>query len=183
MFRRKVNNSLCGVLNDFDLSIPVTRVLTSKQRTGTTPYMAVDLLENPPTTHLYRHDLESLFYVIVVLTSRYHKGREMNEKPPLQAWFDLGGEALAEAKLAFLYLPAPQPTPDFQKIENAIGRMRKMFRDASVARADHYDKIHYAKMRSVVATEKQAIPEFDESTLGGHVDFNKFGEILDEAII
>lgn len=180
MFRKKANNSHCGVLTDFDLSIPVTRVPTSKQqRTGTMPYMAIDLLQNPPTTtHLYRHDLESLFYVIVVLTSRYDKGREMTENPPLQAWFDLGAEALMEKKqVFFLFDLAPQPTPDFQKIGGVIGSMRKMFRDAFIARADHYDK-----MRSVDTTERQAIPQFDESTLGGHIDFDKFGEILDEAI-
>jgi hypothetical protein len=102
----------------------------------------------------------------------------MNENPPLQDWFDLGAEALGETKLVFLcFSTTAQPTPDFQKVKNVIARMKKMFRDAFVARADHYDK------RSVVTTENsQAIPKFDESTLGGHIDLKKFGEILDEAI-
>ncbi|KAF8184763.1 hypothetical protein BJ912DRAFT_973931 [Pholiota molesta] len=36
----------------------------SRQRMATMPYMAIDLLKPIPTKHLYRHDLEWLFYVI-----------------------------------------------------------------------------------------------------------------------
>ncbi|KAJ7681464.1 hypothetical protein B0H14DRAFT_2299561, partial [Mycena olivaceomarginata] len=65
MFQR-IDGKLYGVLNDFDLaafhdgSVPST----SKQRTGTKPFMARDLLDHPPPRHLYRHDLESFLYVL-----------------------------------------------------------------------------------------------------------------------
>ena len=39
-----------------------------KYRTGTGPFMAMDLLreeDDPPPPHLYRHDLESLFYIFI----------------------------------------------------------------------------------------------------------------------
>jgi hypothetical protein len=46
-----------------------------KTRTGTKPFMAaIDLLGKPTDMHRYRHDLESLFYVIVYVTSRYDRG-------------------------------------------------------------------------------------------------------------
>ncbi len=75
MWRRTVSGHLCGVLNDFDLSSFCDDTGTSSvERTGTLPYMAYELLDddengNPPK-HLYRHDLESIFYVILLLCCR-----------------------------------------------------------------------------------------------------------------
>ncbi|KAJ7645774.1 hypothetical protein B0H17DRAFT_884229, partial [Mycena rosella] len=61
MYRTK-NGKIFGVLNDFDLSLLMNAAdpSTSKQRTGTKPFMAIDLLVPQPPVHLYRHDLESL---------------------------------------------------------------------------------------------------------------------------
>ncbi|KAF9459059.1 hypothetical protein BDZ94DRAFT_1149964, partial [Collybia nuda] len=73
---RIVEGKVHGVLNDLDLSSlreDVERgTPTSHQRTGTPPYMATELLQaaggtKSPTRHLYRHDLESLTYVILML--------------------------------------------------------------------------------------------------------------------
>lgn len=50
--------------------------------------MAMDLLQPNPTKHLYRHDLESLFYVIVMLTTGYDEGKKV-KNPPLASWFEL----------------------------------------------------------------------------------------------
>ncbi|KAF9029822.1 hypothetical protein BDZ89DRAFT_696830 [Hymenopellis radicata] len=52
---------ICGVLNDFDLSsYRGASGGSSKQRTGTRPYMAHELHETDdngdPPVHLYRHD-------------------------------------------------------------------------------------------------------------------------------
>ncbi|KAH8814651.1 hypothetical protein DL96DRAFT_1684915 [Flagelloscypha sp. PMI_526] len=67
MFRR-IGDCVYGVLNDFDHSIDRSTEgpAKSSQRTGTPPFMAMDLLERDSTSrHLYRHDLESLYYTIV----------------------------------------------------------------------------------------------------------------------
>ncbi|EPT00216.1 hypothetical protein FOMPIDRAFT_1050040 [Fomitopsis schrenkii] len=46
---------------------------TPRYRTGTGPFMAVDLLlERIPPIHKYRHDLESFFYVYVCAAATYH---------------------------------------------------------------------------------------------------------------
>ncbi|KAF8870341.1 hypothetical protein CPB85DRAFT_751416 [Mucidula mucida] len=61
---------ICGVLNDFDLSsFRDSTSPSSKQRTGTRPFMAREFHASPdaPPVHLYRHDLESLFYVMFIL--------------------------------------------------------------------------------------------------------------------
>ncbi|KAJ8688768.1 hypothetical protein PTI98_013520 [Pleurotus ostreatus] len=71
-----------GLLNDWDLSslfldggapLPV-----SQCRTGTTPFMSIELLEmcdNPPT-HRYRHDLESFLYILIWAMVHYNMGNE-----------------------------------------------------------------------------------------------------------
>ncbi|KAF8914736.1 hypothetical protein CPB85DRAFT_1204418, partial [Mucidula mucida] len=65
---------ICGVLNDFDLSsFRDNTAPSSKQRTGTHPYMARELHQGAKISirHLYRHDLESFFYVLLLLTGAY----------------------------------------------------------------------------------------------------------------
>lgn len=69
MIRRK-SGQMYGVLNDFDLARVPDRTSSSRQRTGTQPFMAMDLLEpserqDKATDHLPRFDLESLFYVLL----------------------------------------------------------------------------------------------------------------------
>ena len=80
-----------GVLTDYDLS-SWTKALkkdytrTSQQRTGTPPYMAHELLSGTSRTHLYRHDVESLFYIILLMCGRhtfgYKKDRVTDEETP-----------------------------------------------------------------------------------------------------
>ncbi|KAF8883216.1 hypothetical protein CPB85DRAFT_1338817 [Mucidula mucida] len=57
------NGRIRGVLNDFDF-VP-----------GTRPFMAHELHDvdanGDPPVHLYRHDLESIFYIIILLTCAY----------------------------------------------------------------------------------------------------------------
>ncbi|KAF8870339.1 hypothetical protein CPB85DRAFT_1400557 [Mucidula mucida] len=63
---------ICGILNDFDLSsFRDSTSPSSKQRTGTRPFMAREFHASPdaPPVHLYRHDLESLFYVMFILVT------------------------------------------------------------------------------------------------------------------
>ncbi|KAG5636017.1 hypothetical protein H0H81_009367 [Sphagnurus paluster] len=66
-----------GVLNDFDLAVyQPTHVQPGGERTGTIPYMymALDLLREKyfegKISRLYRHDLESFIWVLVVATLR-----------------------------------------------------------------------------------------------------------------
>src|ERR1700761_4702534 len=101
---RKINGKVYGVLNDFDLSVLWDKEprSTSKQRTGTEPYMALDLLvTGPPPPHLYRFDLESLFYVIAYVVCQYHEGKKI-DSPPFELWDHLPTITLRAVKQAFL---------------------------------------------------------------------------------
>ncbi|KAG1729432.1 hypothetical protein EDB19DRAFT_1743436 [Suillus lakei] len=68
-----------GVLNDYDLSsLNINAGPTGNERTGTVPFMALDLLtpegQRGEVAHLYRHDLESFVWVLVWVCLRYKNG-------------------------------------------------------------------------------------------------------------
>ncbi|KAF8156125.1 hypothetical protein B0H34DRAFT_618675, partial [Crassisporium funariophilum] len=71
MFKRGDAGTVKGILNDWDMAsyveanneIPLS---TATHRTGTIPFMACDLLaDDDPPPHLFRHDLESFYYILV----------------------------------------------------------------------------------------------------------------------
>ena len=64
-----------GVLTDYDLSswkedLKNDCMGTSPQRMGTSMYMAQELLNGTSSTHLYRHDVESFFYIMLIMCGR-----------------------------------------------------------------------------------------------------------------
>ncbi|KDR70433.1 hypothetical protein GALMADRAFT_76151 [Galerina marginata CBS 339.88] len=89
-----------GVLNDFDMAAEVGEdgellVSAAHHRTGTLPFMARDLLEPVPAEdlgirHLYRHDLESFFYILVWAAIHYDIPTKTRLPTPktLQKWLD-----------------------------------------------------------------------------------------------
>ncbi|KAJ4478065.1 protein kinase [Lentinula aciculospora] len=109
MFRRK-NGKVYGVLNDFDLSSRVQDLdngPTFNHRTGTKPFMSIDLL-NPKWKggHFYRHDLESLYYVILCLACRYAEpGIPAADPRAYSNWFSGSDEDVLHSKISFVYNP------------------------------------------------------------------------------
>ncbi|KDR70456.1 hypothetical protein GALMADRAFT_1350349 [Galerina marginata CBS 339.88] len=73
-----------GILNDFDMAAEVgddgeLLANSARRRTGTLPFIARDLLApipkgGPSPKHLYRHDLESFFYVLIWAAAHYEFG-------------------------------------------------------------------------------------------------------------
>lgn len=175
MMYRKKGGKIFGVLNDYDLAIlKSNNTPSSKTRTGTRPFMAIDLLGKPTDVHRYRHDLESLFYVIVYVTSRYHEGQDIDD-PPLQNWEELGEVALKAEKEAFITRPPPPPTPSFKKFHVWINKMRKGLLAGRTAHTDHIINLQHAEATSNT-------PTFDLETLGGHLSFETFQAILDNPV-
>ncbi|KAK7442970.1 hypothetical protein VKT23_015914 [Stygiomarasmius scandens] len=109
MFRR-ISGNVYGVLNDFDLasSLPVQPGTTSLRRTGTLPYMSIELLNKTCTEGpVYHHDLESLFYVLAVLCCHYDKGSRGLQKVDLKkrrfhSWFSGVNSSNAADKVQWL---------------------------------------------------------------------------------
>jgi len=116
MWYRK-GRRLIGVLNDYDLSSLANAVgPQGNERTGTVPFMALDLLteegQQGKVKHLYRHDLESFMWVFAWIFLRYRQGVPLQENlRPLDEWATSHAIVCGEKKLAFLtnlsnYLPA-----------------------------------------------------------------------------
>lgn len=172
---RKQDGDIFGVLNDYDLAIFTSKNYSpsSKTRTGTQPFMAIDLLGHPTDLHRYRHDLESLFYTLVYITARYHNGREIDD-PPLQHWDDLGEDNLKSVKTRFLNEALPKRTPKFSKFVIWIAGLRAALRAGINARTEHEESVEVATQ----VTEYTQSVVFHHETLGGHFSFDTFRQIL-----
>jgi len=104
---REENGKFYGVLNDFDLATVFETISghrpTSEHRTGTRPYMAHEQhtisWQGPPR---YRHDLESLFYVMLIMVCHYTKPGVKAEELPYLEWFTEGDNSLFNSKRTLL---------------------------------------------------------------------------------
>ncbi|KIK65125.1 hypothetical protein GYMLUDRAFT_240440 [Collybiopsis luxurians FD-317 M1] len=124
MFRRVgPENQIHGVLNDFDLATilddPDHPSSTSEHRTGTRPYMAFEQQElSWQGPLLYRYDLESIFYVMLILACHYHKPRRPIKRAdaPYRTWFTDSYDAVSGHKYKFLtHLHWNAPIQEFFK--------------------------------------------------------------------
>ncbi|KAF9462741.1 hypothetical protein BDZ94DRAFT_1298367 [Collybia nuda] len=183
---RIIDGKIYGVLNDLDLSSLRKSVeggeQTSLQRTGTPPYMAVDLLRRD-THHLYRHDLESLGYVNLLLCCRnkFVPGNPLERLPQPKlndwfdakaSWFDLGGRKLA-LLVEFTNINS-LIDPSFQDFIPGLNR----FLD-SLSRGSAAQTIWKSAVRNYTATDAgQGPPEFDHETLGGTISFESIAAFL-----
>jgi hypothetical protein len=183
MYWKKGDGTICGVLSDYDLSLMLARQdrgPSSKQRMGTRPFMALDLLEPSPSKHLYhlyRHDLESLLYVIIVLMFRAQGEKLVEDEkfknfPALKDWFTLAPAQLLKEKRDFFSTNLPRAPPAFKELYLPIWEMKNMFEDGYRARRRH-------EMAMFIQSKDSVKPSFDESTMNKHIDFDKFQEILD----
>jgi hypothetical protein len=129
MYREK-DDQISGVLIDYDLAIGTDRKLedgpTSKQRTGTKPYMARDLLAPDPEVHTFRHDLESYFYCLLWMIKpniTYHmRSGGFIDLHPLYEWNFMHPHHLHNAKEALIKSKVAQPAfPNFSTLLNVAG--------------------------------------------------------------
>ncbi|KAK0451410.1 uncharacterized protein EV420DRAFT_1560830 [Desarmillaria tabescens] len=207
MYRRR-HRQVCGVLNDFDLSsfLPL-RDASSLHHTGTAPYMACDLLHATDISHLYCHDIEALFYVLMMLCCRYKivcsdKGSTMKElkmekgkKPPFSDWLDrmMMWEALSRQKRCFLAEDMPIPTltsfsaflPWLQDIWVAFGdgfhAQTKSKIQPNLKRKIPANFIPLSEHDLTNCPSSIQIPvPFDEETLGGYVVYSDFLAIMSD---
>ncbi|KAJ4478136.1 protein kinase [Lentinula aciculospora] len=178
MFRRK-NGKVYGVLNDFDLSSRVQDMdkgPTSNQRTGTRPFMSKDLL-NPDWEggHFYRHDLESLFYIILCLACRYAEPGVPAAEPRLYSdWFSGTDKQVFDSKNTFLSEPPYNGLPiqpyftNFESwltcIHDSISTGYALRPRPPVTRAGTNISLHPTS--------------FDWKTLDGRVTYRVFREIM-----
>ena len=180
---RIIEGKVYGVLTDFDLSswrkdLANDYSKTSQQRTGTPPYMAFGMLDESEPVHLYRHDVESLFYILLILTTHYEiqapgKGkkktgglrmRKESEPLPFHDWFNESSyKALGRFKHSFLSkAEKTHLSPNFQDFGHWVENLRRSFRLGLRSQGEHIDRL----------SEGGDIPRFDNETFGGHVSYS-----------
>ncbi|KAJ7679254.1 hypothetical protein DFH06DRAFT_1316194 [Mycena polygramma] len=172
MFQR-IDDTLYGILCDFDAAEFHHRDLqglsawqpASKQHTGTGPYLAADLLVSPPPKHLYRHDLESFFYILVFLTCKI-------EGSKLASWKELGMATLKYFKESAITDGFPPQKNELAKFYGWVARLQIMFRAGCTNRTTHQSAVWMAQ---IGGPEPAA---FDDVTLGGAVTFDTFAAII-----
>lgn len=187
---RIIDGKVYGVLMDFDLSLWTANDHTQTKQlvAGTAPYMAHELLgrEGINTTRMYRHDLESLFYVMLMFATRYEvatldqgsglRTREDRlEELPFHSWFaEPSGELLSYWKFLFLTTSSPiDLTPGFEDFGHWIHRLRQSFQLGQCAKRDHEVKLmELCWGRKRGRSGDGVVPEFDNETLGGHAPYS-----------
>ena len=78
MCRRLEDGSVQGVLNDWDVASTSRMESESdhmNMRTGTMPFVSIDLHQKPPPVHIERFEYESLFYVLYWICLSYSDGK------------------------------------------------------------------------------------------------------------
>lgn len=114
-----------GVLNDFDLArIRDGREssATGTERTGTVPFMALDLLTQEgfrgDVPRLYRHDLESFIWV---LPYQLLYGLNSAQDDMLRKWDTADYDQCLAQKHSFLFEPNYQPRPGYEAVWKEVG--------------------------------------------------------------
>jgi len=186
----KLEEQVCGVLTDYDLSswreaLNLDYTKTSQHRTGTPPYMAQELLKGTSRLPLYRHDVESLFYIMLLMSTRHTIGTPVGEKAsrvlmrgsknlPHQDWFNESTyPALGHSKYGFFSdVQAIDISPVFEDFRNWLVRLRKSFRRGFLAKVMREDQMEVCDEDAPVGV----VAPFDGETLGGWIKYPSFIE-------
>ena len=183
---RIIEGKVYGVLTDYDLASWTTPstdgyTKTSQQRTGTPPFMAIGLLDETDTLHLYRHDVESIFYIMLILATHYEirapeKGedawfqiRQGLKDLPHQTWFDQPFyKVLAACKQAYFSNFEPlNLSPCFEDFRGWLLELRRSFSRGFRARQQRLEEEDMER-----TCDKGAPVPFDNETLGGHIHYS-----------
>jgi serine/threonine protein kinase len=119
MVYKNANNEWIGVLNDYDLSSTQQDGPSGNERTGTIPFMAIDLLEDVAiegkVQHLYQHDAESLIWVLAWVCLRYEDGK-LRRNRPFNGWLKADAKQCRQEKNDFLISGRrrAQPSPSHE---------------------------------------------------------------------
>lgn len=176
---------LYGIVNDYDNAVILDQdgnpqAPPSTHRTGTIPFMALDLLApEPPARHLYRHDLESFFYVLVWTAVFFpREGRNSASAAKLDRWCNGNAKQRFDAK----YTDVMDP--------RMIERLK--FTDSFRALVDVAGDLHGLVCFGHTALIRSQLPKamlerlgdkaIDSATLGGNITFKQFDEALTMAL-
>jgi hypothetical protein len=162
-----------GIVNDWDMASHLdtageVTTSTARHRTGTIPFMARELLVDEPPVHLYRHDLESFFYILVWAAVHFdiQSKTRLPIHPVLKEWDNDSLRITWHAKGNFLLgagaseLVFSHVREEFSDVlDNWILPLWNLFVDA---------------VQAMPRPGRAVLPGFDHETLGGCLTFDTF---------
>ncbi|KAF8338021.1 uncharacterized protein EI90DRAFT_3041335 [Cantharellus anzutake] len=160
-----------GYLIDLDRAERVMDVETKTMLTrnpcppvGTKAFLSIELCTDKPVLHLYRHDLESFFYVLAWLLSRYRDGKRTNSQA-FSEWGTGDWDTVKKQKQSMFSseYKYPEDVPSWATARWLIP-LGKLFEAGYAAKEK--------------AVNEGTLADFDDETLGGHVTFDGFNAVL-----
>ncbi|KAG2125071.1 uncharacterized protein EDB93DRAFT_1192409, partial [Suillus bovinus] len=101
----RLRGRFIAVLNDYDLSSFKRDGPSGLERTGSVPFMAINLLTPKAIAgevkNVYAHDAESFIWVLTWICLRYEDGKLLGQNRPLEEWLKLDAFTCAENKSHF----------------------------------------------------------------------------------
>ena len=186
---RLVEDKVYGVLADYDLSSWMNSMnpdytKTSQQRTGTPPFMAYEVLQGTSLLHLYRHDIESLFYVMLLTAARHTIGTPKGEKEPrvlmrgstglpYEDWFnERGYHKLGDLKYSFLVgMHHIELSPDFEDFRPWLKGLQYCFSKGFKLKPSPEEEVPDWVATVTGHGVESAAVRYDDETLGGYVKY------------
>lgn len=131
---------------------------------GTKAFLSIDLCTDEPVLHLYRHDLESLFYVLAWIGTRYDDGKRNNSNA-FAEWESGEWETIKKQKRALFSsgYEYPEETQSWM-VDNWLIPLGELFGKGYAARDQ--------------ALAEGTLADFDDETLGGHITYQAFYSII-----
>ncbi|KAF9064307.1 hypothetical protein BDP27DRAFT_1333676 [Rhodocollybia butyracea] len=186
MMVRTIDGKKYGVLNDFDLAVLVERddpTPTSNHRTGTRPFMSHEqhgfFWKGP---HRARHDLESFFYVTLLLACLYEKPSVKVIATGLdtqyETWMVSGDKDLHVTKRDIITNGSWNPP-----VQSYFGRLDAWLYQIHSALYSGFRELQDFRLiqRNInlgLVDDDEPLPEFNEETLNGHVTYDTMIQIM-----
>ncbi|KAJ3712166.1 hypothetical protein C8R42DRAFT_728081 [Lentinula raphanica] len=164
---------------------------TSRSRTGTKPYLGHEQQDvDWKGPHRYRHDLESVFYVMTLFLYSTPSEKILNafdEDHHSEKWDQEDDEYLGGKKLNFIGEPEWDPTVKsfFAGFHSWLHKIHTYFFDGfALQKMQRRIAIHWTDEDESDQdwTSSERILAFNEDTLGGHVSFDGFVLVMHEFI-
>jgi len=168
--------SVLEILNDWDMASELTdegEVPNSAalHRTGTLPFMAIDLLGTSPPPHYYRHDLESFFYILIWAAIHHDLKNKTRHRMTSTMMLSWGAKATAQnSKLPLLVTGARG-----DDCKHGIMKLiRKEFNDVFVQWFLLLCTLFITAFRSIPNSDQAEFLSYDHTTCDGQIMFQSF---------
>ena len=182
MCRRLEDGSVQGVLNDWDVASTSHTESDSEHtnmRTGTMPFMSIDLHEDPPPVHMERFEYESLFYVLYWICLSYSDGELLPEEKRHSTFADWPIWNSDNYKVVLNSKTGLQRNDKiFENVDEFPAMYRPLVQTWLVRLQVQFNEGYHARYMSKVPGQRSE-EEFDDYTLGGYVSYESIRKILE----